>query len=227
MPQLYSICALGSDVRQIYYTILVLGVVGVGGIFTGTNPSYTHQELVHHVKVARVKYFISEPELLGPIEKAAAATGTPRSNILIFDVHGQKITEGYQSWTTLLAHGEEDWIRFDDEKRAKNTTATRLFSSGTTGLPKAVDHSHTNLIAQHTLVFEKYAKPFEVSFREIQVIHYICHLRGLTVAKGTIYARSTHVSRFNGANATLLNVSGRQSYVYHAKIRTRSVSCQH
>lgn len=160
-------CALGPDMRQIYYTILVLGIVGIGGIFTGTNPSYTRQELIHHVKVSRARYFISEPELLGPIEDAAAATGIPRSNILVFDVHGQKVPRGYHSWTTLLSHGEEDWIRFDDEKRAKNTTVTRLFSSGTTGLPKAVDHSHTNLIAQHILVFEKYAKPFEVSSKGI------------------------------------------------------------
>lgn len=149
--------------EQIYYTILVLGIIGAGGIFTGTNPSYTPQELVHHIKVSRTKFFVCEPELLGPIADAAATTNIPPSHILIFDVHGQQVPEGYESWKALFNHGEEDWIRFDDEKIAKSTTITRLFSSGTTGLPKAVDHTHANLIAQHTLVFEKYAKPFEVS----------------------------------------------------------------
>lgn len=143
-------------------------MVGAGGIFTGTNPSYTTQELEHHLKVSRAKFVVSEPELLEPIAKAAAKMDIAQSQILIFDVHNQPMPKGYQSWRTLLEHGEEDWIRFDNEKLAKSTTITRLFSSGTTGLPKAVDHSHTNLIAQHTLVFEKYAKPFEVSARMVQ-----------------------------------------------------------
>lgn len=54
-------------------------------------------------------------------------------------------------------------MRFDDEKTSRNTTAARLFSSGTTGLPKAAVISHYNLIAQHTLVQEVDNKPWDVS----------------------------------------------------------------
>lgn len=64
-----------------------------------------------------------------------------------------------------MQQGEKDWVRFDDEKTAKSTTAARLFSSGTTGLPKAAILSHFNFIAQHTLVHERNAekKNYEVS----------------------------------------------------------------
>lgn len=142
--------------------MLVLGIVGAGYVFAGTNPSYTTHELIHHIKTSRAKFLMTEPEMLGAITHAADACGIPRSNILILDFHNQAIPQSFQSWKVLLGHGEQDWVRFDDEKTSKNTTATRLFSSGTTGLPKAVDHSHYNFVAHHTMVFEADKKPYPV-----------------------------------------------------------------
>jgi len=100
--------------------------------------------------------------MITAIREAAKLSSIPESKIFIFDVQGQALPAGFKSWTALLSHGEKDWIRFDDEHTAKNTTAARLFSSGTTGLPKAAVLSHYNLIAQHTLVHEYVHKPYEV-----------------------------------------------------------------
>jgi 4-coumarate--CoA ligase len=50
---------------------------------------------------------------------------------------------------TLQEHGEEDWERFDDLERVEGTPAARLFSSGTTGMPKALDMSHYNFVSRH------------------------------------------------------------------------------
>jgi acyl-coenzyme A synthetase/AMP-(fatty) acid ligase len=62
-----------------------------------------------------------------------------------------------------MNHGECDWERWDDEERSKETVAARLFSSGTTGLPKAVEMTHYNFIAQHTMVLEWKPRDYEVS----------------------------------------------------------------
>lgn len=147
---------------QIYYPVVVLGIIAVGGIFAGTNPSYTPHELIHHIKTSRTNFLITEPEMLPQILDAAKICNIPRSNILIFDVQNQPIPKGFESWTKLLGHGEADWVRFDSESQCKDTVACRLFSSGTTGLPKAAELSHYNLIAQHTLVYESFPKPYEI-----------------------------------------------------------------
>lgn len=140
---------------QIYYCLLVLAIIAAGGIFAGANPGYTAYELAHHLRTSDTKFLIVEPELLDPILKAAKECNIPEKNIFMFDIH-QPPRDGFESWTALLKHGEHDWVRFDDEERSKNTIAGRLYSSGTTGLPKAANISHYNLVAQHQGVFEDF-----------------------------------------------------------------------
>lgn len=151
------------DFCQIYYPILFLGIVGAGCVFAGTNPAYTQFELDHHFKTACVSFVITEPEMISTVASAARTTNIPESKTFIFDTQQQGTPPGFKSWTKLLEYGEEDWVRFDDEKVSKATTAARLFSSGTTGLPKAAALSHYNFVAQHTLAHEVQPSPFKVS----------------------------------------------------------------
>jgi acyl-CoA synthetase (AMP-forming)/AMP-acid ligase II len=144
--------------------MLVLAIVGAGGIYTGTNPSYTVMELAHHFKASDAKFVISEPEILAPVLAAVRERGIPEANVLIFDVLGQEVPAGRRSWKDLFNHGEEDWMAFNNLQRAREITAARLFSSGTTGLPKAVTITHHNLIAQHELCFEVHPRPYQVSY---------------------------------------------------------------
>lgn len=142
--------------------MLVLAINGAGGVYTGTNPSYTPMELGHHIRASHAKFVISEPEIIAPIHAAMKETGIPESNLLVFDVLSQTVPAGLKSWQTLFSAGEEDWVRFDDLKTCEETAAARLFSSGTTGLPKATTLTHRNFIAQHELVFEIEKRPYQV-----------------------------------------------------------------
>lgn len=100
--------------------------------------------------------------MLHNIVVAARACDIPTSNVWIFDVLGQVLPTGFRSWTALLDHGEADWARFENMKLAQETTIARLVSSGTTGLPKAVNLSHYNLIAQHTIASDLNRKSYYV-----------------------------------------------------------------
>lgn len=157
-----------------------LGIVAFGGVFAGSNPSHTAYELAHAFKIAQVRALIVEPELLPNALKAAEEVGIPRSRIFVFDHHtplsvpSSDQWDGLKSWRSLMEHGTSDWVRWDDEKKSKDTTAARLFSSGTTGMPKAVDMSHYNFVAQHTMVIEYKPRDFQVSVhRRIEKYHQV------------------------------------------------------
>lgn len=150
--------------------MLFLAAVGAGGVFTGTNPSYTHLELSHHLKTARVKFLISEPEILDNLIAAAKDNDISPSRLWVFNTNGRSVPSGHRAWDELMTHGEEDWLRFNSYETSSTTTAARLFSSGTTGLPKAAVLTHLNLIAQHMAVFEQVTSPYQVC-----PLSYNCH----------------------------------------------------
>lgn len=154
-------CACINSFNDIHYPMVFLSLVGAGGIFSGVNPGYTPHELAHTLKIAKVKFVFVLPALLEATLKATDQVRIPRERIIIFNPNGEDAPKGFLQWKDLLKHGEQDWVRFDDLQTAKYTPAGRLFSSGTTGLPKAADLSHYNLVAQHTLVFEANPRPFE------------------------------------------------------------------
>jgi acyl-coenzyme A synthetase/AMP-(fatty) acid ligase len=103
------------------------------------------------LKAAKVRMVIAEPDLLRNVVGPALEYGIPEERTLAF---GDDSMDGHQSWRTLFSHGESDWPRFNDLETSRNTTLARLFSSGTTGLPKAANLSHYNLIAEHRLFTE-------------------------------------------------------------------------
>ena len=142
--------------------MLFLGIVGAGAIFAGTNPSYTSFEIAHHMRTSETKFVITQPEMLESVLAAAKDCNIASANVLILDVLSQAVPASFYSWETLLRHGEEDWFRFNNLETAKTTEAARLFSSGTTGLPKAAMISHHNLVAQHTLMWVDDERDYDI-----------------------------------------------------------------
>ncbi|KAI5302175.1 hypothetical protein KEM56_000949 [Ascosphaera pollenicola] len=179
--------------NDIHYSIIVLATIGAGGVFTGSNPSSSEEELKHHIETSDSNWLVTQPEVMDSLVKAADAAGLSRSRIVVFDTRSsQSVPKGFASWRRLLDHGETDWDRFNDFERSKNTTAARLFSSGTTGLPKAVSISHRNLIAQHVSTMEEYRPDY---------------MRRLLIAVPCFHAAAfpaTHISALKTGDATYI-----------------------
>jgi 4-coumarate--CoA ligase len=148
-------CVCLHSFNDIYYSMAFLGIVAAGGVFAGTNPAYTHYELEHAIETAKIKFFLAEPEILEPVVTAAMNSGIPIENVFVFDIFGRGMPEikdelmvqTLRSWSWLQGHGEAEWERFNGRKMSETTSAARLFSSGTTGLPKALDMTHYNFVS--------------------------------------------------------------------------------
>lgn len=54
-------CVSITSFNDIMYSMLFMGIVGSGGIFAGSNPSYTAYEVRHHIKTTKTKFLIVEP----------------------------------------------------------------------------------------------------------------------------------------------------------------------
>jgi acyl-CoA synthetase (AMP-forming)/AMP-acid ligase II len=154
-------CCCIHSFNDILYPLFFLGLIAADGVFAGTNPAYTAHELAHTLKTARVKFILTQPQFLKNVLEATKKNGIPQERIIIFNPQGETAPDGFLQWKDLLRHGERDWVRFDSYEASYNAGAARLFSSGTTGLPKAAELTHYNLIAQHTLVLEADPRPYE------------------------------------------------------------------
>jgi 4-coumarate--CoA ligase len=113
--------------------------------------------------VSKSKFVLVQPDLIDPVLKASKEVSLPNSKIIIFNPHNQPAPPNFPQWHDLLSHGEADWVGFDDLETSRNSIAALLFSSGTTGLPKATMLSHYNFIAQSTLLYEAPLRPYRAS----------------------------------------------------------------
>lgn len=132
-----------GDVLAIYspnlpeYAIAFHAVATLGGIITTVNPSYTAEELAYQLKDAGAKYLITIPELLG---QALEAVG--QSKVEEVFVFGE--TDGATPFSLLLESvGEVPKVEINPQ----SDLVALLYSSGTTGMPKGVMHTHHSFVA--------------------------------------------------------------------------------
>jgi acyl-CoA synthetase (AMP-forming)/AMP-acid ligase II len=81
--------------NDIHYPLLFLGIIAAGGVFTGTNPGYTQYELAHHIKTAKVRFLISEPEILSRTREFVDISPATRAKV---PGRIKKLTRAAKSW---------------------------------------------------------------------------------------------------------------------------------
>lgn len=141
--------------------MLFLGVIGAGGQFTGSNPSYTATELGHHLRLSHAKFIFTSETQLPCAQEAAAANDIPFSNIIVIEASTAS-AQLCTSLNSLLSRGSKDWRKFEDDSTSQSTTAALLSTSGTTGLPKMAARSHASWIAENESIEDKCPKPYQV-----------------------------------------------------------------
>ncbi|KAF2815738.1 acetyl-CoA synthetase-like protein [Mytilinidion resinicola] len=156
--------------NHIFVPVAYLGIVGSKRIFSGANPAYTLSEMVHQIQNTQAQYILAHPTFAKTAIAAARKAGLPDGRVSLFSDVPNPSVEGLKDWRGFIGSPDEaaqyDFPRMTPEESVK-TTATVNYSSGTTGLPKGVEVSHHNLIANldQTIYMRYLKKPYKAHNR--------------------------------------------------------------
>ena len=107
--------------------------------------------MTYALKIGNAKYLATSSAVISVAEKAAAAVGIPKSRIFLLEGS----LPGYTTIADMINQGESygpreqvEAFKIPKGKTNREVCGFLSFSSGTTGLPKAVQIAHGNVIAQ-------------------------------------------------------------------------------
>ena len=120
------------------------GAQWAGGIVTTANPAYTVDELVFQLKDAGAKALVTQKHLLDVAIEAANKVGIPKDRIILLGDEKDE-TSRFKHFTFIKNLAGTN--RYRRTKMKPDDLAFLVYSSGTTGHPKGVMLTHSNIVA--------------------------------------------------------------------------------
>ncbi|KAI0196370.1 acetyl-CoA synthetase-like protein [Astrocystis sublimbata] len=137
--------------NTIWYPVMLFAAMRVGGVVSGASPAYNVEEMTYALRTANAKFIATHPTSIDVAAQAARNVGIPQKHIFLLEGS----LDGYTTIAELIRRGrgyssadQVSHATLPMDKKNKDVCALLSFSSGTTGLPKAVMISHQNVIAQ-------------------------------------------------------------------------------
>lgn len=128
------------------YPIVSLGILEAGGVITSINPIYTAHEVQRQLLLSDAKIVVTLPETVAVVKQALTIA---KKNLPIISVktNDDPTPEGTVLFNELSEDMSVDKSCLKEVRRSINDICFLPYSSGTTGLPKGVELSHRNIVA--------------------------------------------------------------------------------
>lgn len=145
--------------NSIFLPIIVLGILMAGGIYVPANPRSVPRELTYQMNSVQPRFLICEEDAVRVVLESLKSLRDPititKEDVFVLQrgyQESQKQTAplGLKHWFSVLTDPQEaagfDWEN-GKNSITSDDTAMLLYSSGTSGLPKGVEVTHYNLVA--------------------------------------------------------------------------------
>ncbi|KAL2840342.1 hypothetical protein BJX68DRAFT_258528 [Aspergillus pseudodeflectus] len=148
--------------NSLFFPVLLWAVLAGRLVFTAASPAASVTELEYQLRDSDAKLLLAGPDQVAVALDAASRVGLRREQVYLFcdPENVQKGTrQPIQPWTDIWRPASEakswTWKKIETLQEAQATTAIINYSSGTTGLPKGVEISHYNAVANSTQLLYK------------------------------------------------------------------------
>ena len=127
--------------NTIWYPVTMLAATRAGGKICGASPAYGVEEMTHALKVADARFLFTVPDSIKVATEAAKNARIPLSRIFLIEGN----LDGFTTLQDLITFGksfgsnrQSPYYQIPQGKVNGDICGFLCFSSGTTGLPKAV-----------------------------------------------------------------------------------------
>ncbi|RPI07032.1 MAG: acetyl-CoA synthetase [Ignavibacteriae bacterium] len=124
--------------RRYEYWFCTLALNKIGAITIPATHLLSTKDIVYRNNAADIKMIVSVPdsEVLRHVEEAEAKSPTLRQKAVIGTTR-----QGWLNFTEEMEKSPETFVRADEDKTSIKDTMLLYFTSGTTGMPKMVNHN--------------------------------------------------------------------------------------